>query len=137
MSKRGRPLGLRLSEESKRAISESKMGQRHRQATKDKISKSLTAYFRRLNPLSEEIIETYCRADDDLLCNWINEVREQLDSTENILTTKAMRNSNLMEITCGSNVELFSHNLTPELIVIFKEFCEEIGMDPIELFDSL
>lgn len=137
MSKRGRPLGLRLSEESKRAISESKRGQKHRQETKDKISRSLTAYFRKLNPLSEEIIEVYCRADDDELCNWINDVRDRLDSTENILTTKSMRNNNLIEITCGDNIELFSHNLTPELIVLFKELCEEMDIDPVEFFDSL
>jgi hypothetical protein len=137
MSKRGRPLGLRLSEESKRAISESKRGQKHRQETKDKISRSLTAYFRKLNPLSEEIIEVYCRADDDILCNWINDVRDRLDSTENILTTKSMRNNNLIEITCGDNIELFSHNLTPELIVLFKELCEEMDIDPVEFFDSL
>lgn len=137
MSKRGRPLGLRLSEESKRAISESKRGQKHRQETKDKISRSLTAYFRKLNPLSEEIIEVYCRADDDELCNWINDVRDRLDSTENILTTKSMRNNNLIEITCGDNIELFSHSLTPELIVLFKELCKEMDIDPVEFFDSL
>jgi hypothetical protein len=137
MSKKGRPLGLRLSNESKRAISESKRGQRHRQETKDKISKSLMLYFKKLSPLSEEISEIYCRADDDLLSDWINEVRDQLDNTENVMTTKAMKNSNLIEIACGSNVELFSHNLTPELILIFKEMCEELKIDPVEFYDSL
>jgi hypothetical protein len=39
---RGRPLGFRLSETSKQAISDSKKGQHHSESTKEKISKALT-----------------------------------------------------------------------------------------------
>lgn len=46
MSKRGRPLGHKLSEESKLKISESKTGQVHSRKTKRKISKSLLSYFK-------------------------------------------------------------------------------------------
>ena len=46
---RGRPLGFRLSEESKRAISDSKKGQKHSELTKDKISKTLISYFKNIN----------------------------------------------------------------------------------------
>jgi succinate dehydrogenase flavin-adding protein (antitoxin of CptAB toxin-antitoxin module) len=137
MRKRGRPLGFRLSYESKRAISESKRGQRHRQETKDKISKTLLNYFKRLSPLSDEIMDTYCKIEDIELYNWINNVREELDNTSNVMTIKSIRNSNLLEISCGDNIELFSHNITPELLLLFKEFCEESKVDPLELFDSI
>ena len=59
--RRGRPIGYRLSEESKRAISESKKGQVHKQATKDKISRSLIVYFRKKNPVSVGMINYYGR----------------------------------------------------------------------------
>lgn len=135
--KRGRPLGFRLSEESKRAISESKRGQRHRPETKDKISRSLIMYFRRQNPLSEEIINRYMRVGDDKLCNWINDVQEELDSSMEILTEKAMRNKTKIEITCGHNIEFFSHNVTPELIYLLKEYCETNGVDLEEFLSEV
>lgn len=135
--KRGRPLGFRLSEESKRAISESKRGQRHRPETKDKISRSLIMYFRRQNPLSEEIINRYMRVGDDKLCNWIQDVQEELDSSMEILTEKAMRNKTKVEITCGHNIEFFSHGITPELIYLLKEYCETNGVDLEEFLSEV
>ncbi|MCJ2534202.1 MAG: hypothetical protein LN364_03090, partial [Candidatus Thermoplasmatota archaeon] len=72
--KRGRPTGHRLSDESKKAISEAKKGQEHSQETKDKISKSLIIYFKRLNTLSDEITDRYCRIGDDVICDWISGV---------------------------------------------------------------
>jgi conjugal transfer/entry exclusion protein len=45
MAKRGRPLGFKLSEESKAKISKSKTGQLHDEETKEKISDSVRAYF--------------------------------------------------------------------------------------------
>jgi len=133
--KRGRPLGYRLSEESKRAISESKKGQRHKQSTKDKISKTLMLYFRRLNPLSEELINTYCRADDDESCGWMNGVAEDIDEFDDILTDRFMRNIRKTEISYGHNIEYFSHTMTPERILLLKEFCEEHNMEVEDLFD--
>jgi hypothetical protein len=130
--KRGRPLGFRLSEESKRAISEAKKGQKHKEETKHKISRSLRVYFKKQNPLSEEITNTYCRADDDDLCDWVFEVREDLDNLSDVLTEKVLRNRTRMEITCGGNIEFFSHNVTPELIVLLKEYCKEHDLDPVE-----
>jgi len=135
--KRGRPTGHRLSDESKKAISEAKKGQEHSQETKDKISKSLIIYFKKLNTLSDEVIDRYCRIGDDVICDWINEVAEDLDESDEILTERRMRNSRRIEICCGQNIEYFSHNLTPEVIVLFKEFCEDMGLDPEEVFDAL
>lgn len=135
--KRGRPIGFRLSEESKRAISESKKGQRHKQTTKDKISRSLIIYFKKKNPLSEEIANKYCRIDDDITCDWVNSVAEELDELEDVMTIKSLRNTLRTEITWGENIEFFSHEVTPELLVLFKEYCEKAGLDPNEVFDTL
>lgn len=135
--KRGRPVGFKLSDESKMAISKSKMGQTHKQETKDKISRSLILYFRKRNPLSEEIENTYCRADDDETCNWVQGVRAKLDDLTDVLTDKSMRNTRKMELTCGNNIEYFGHQLTPEAIVLFKEFCEDNEVDPEIFIDIL
>lgn len=136
MGKRGRPLGFSLSEESKRAISEAKKGQRHRQETKDKISQSLVCYFRRRRPLSEEITNTYCRANNDEICDWIYEVGEELDSYTDVLTERIMRNKQHMEIACGNNIEFFSHDLNPEVLIMFKQQCEIQGINLDEAFDD-
>lgn len=134
---RGRPLGFRLSEESKRAISESKKDQTHTQETKDKISRSLIIYFRKLNPLSEDIENQYCRADDDVTCGWVQSVRAELDSLEDVLTRKSMKSKRRVEISCGNNIEYFSHNLTPEVLVLFKEFCKINKLDMDQAYDDL
>lgn len=135
--RRGRPLGFKLSEESKRAISQSKKGQRHKQETKDKISRSLVTYFKYKNPLSEELTNMYCRSDDDELCNWIYEVSEELDSCEDVMTIKSLRNARRIEIDCGHTIEFFSHEVTPEMLVLFLEVCEIEGRDPEDYFDDL
>jgi len=125
---RGRPIGYRLSEESKRAIAESKKGQFHKQETKDKISKSLIIYFKQFNSLADEITNRYCRTDDDIVCDWANDAREDLDESESVLTRKSMRNKRRMEISFGNDIEFFSHNLTPETMVILKQlFIEHNG----------
>ena len=121
--RRGRPLGFKLSAESKRAISESKKGQRHTQETKDKISRTLMLYFRKQHPISEEIIGRYCRVTDDELCRWAADVSEQLDSYDDIKTERAMDNIRRTEILYDQNIEYFSHNLTPEKILLIKEHC--------------
>ena len=127
--KRGRPLGFRLSDNSKRAISQAKLGQRHREDTKDKISHSLIMYFRAKNPLSEEIINRYCRISNDTLCGWITEIQDELNFSMDILTDRSMRNKTKIELNCGGNIDFFGHSITPELLVLFKECCEEGKVD--------
>jgi hypothetical protein len=135
--KRGRPVGFKLSQESKDAISESKEGQTHTQETKDKISRSLILYFRRLHPLSDEIANKYCRIDDDITCGWVNRVREELDDLDDVMTSRTMRSTRRTELSCGNNIEYFGHNITPEVLLLFKEFCELHNLDPETFFDSL
>lgn len=135
--KRGRPLGFRLSEASKRAISQSKTGQQHRQETKDKISKSLIMYFRKKNPISEEISARYFKSMDDNICEWIETYGEDLDSSMDIMTEKAIRNKCKIEITCGQNIEYFSHSITPELLFLFREHCIENNIDPEDFLEEV
>lgn len=135
--RRGRPIGFRLSEESKKAISDSKKGQKHTQETKDKISRSLILYFRKLNPFSDEIEKRYCRMDDDEACDWVHEVRNDLNSLNDVMTDRAMRNTRRIELTCGNYIEFFGHEMTPETILLFKEFCKLRGLDPNNVYDKL
>ena len=134
IKKRGRPLGFRLSEESKRAIRESKKGQRHKQITKDKISRTLILYFKKKNPLSEEIINEYCRADDDITCDWVTKVQDELDRIEDVRTERSMINTRKTEICYGQNIEYFSHAMTPETIMLFKEFCRENNINSDDIY---
>lgn len=135
--KRGRPTGFKLSESSKKQISESKMGQQHKQETKDKISHALLIYFKCKNPLSEEIINKYCRIDDDELCSWVTEVQDDLDKLEDIRTERTMYNSRKTELAFGTNIEYFSHNITPESIILFKEYCDEHDLNFDDFVDIL
>jgi len=135
--RRGRPLGYRLSEESKRAISTSKEGQLHKQETKDKISKTLLLRFRQLDPLSDEIADIYCGMSDDELCSWVNDVRAELDSSEQILTERRMRTSRRIEISCGHDIERFSHGLPPEVLIMVKQMIEKLGKNAEKFLKDL
>lgn len=135
--KRGRPLGYRLSEESKRAISESKKGQKHKQETKDKISRTLLIYFRKKNPLSEEITNEYCRTDDDTTCDWVMDSQGEIDEIEDVKTERALYNIQRSETNLGRNIDQLSHELTPETLLLFKEFCEECGLDEEDIVEIM
>jgi hypothetical protein len=124
--RKGRPIGFKLSEASKHAISEAKKGQKHKEATKNKISRSLQNYFRRKDPLSQEIINTYCRIIDDDMCEWVLNVEEELDDIRDVLTFKSLQNKLRIEISYGENIEeMFGHSLTPELLLMYKQKMEE------------
>ena len=121
----GRPLGFKLSNGSKKAISEAKRGQQHKEETKAKISRSLHIYFRQKNPLSEEIINNYCKSEeDDDLYEWIFSVRDELDKINDVITDKVFRNKGRTEVTYGHDIECFGHSFTPEFILLFKEYCK-------------
>lgn len=136
MSKVGRPSGYRLSEASKRAIAETKKGQSHRPETKDKISRSLTIYFKQFDSLGEEIVDRYCSMEDDYICEWANQVKNELDNLDDVYTEKRLRNKCKMEICCGHDIERFSHGLTPEFIIILKQLLAEHD-DAQEILENL
>lgn len=135
--KRGRPLGFKLSDESKKAISSSKTGQHHRQETKDKISKSLTLYFRKKNPMSAELSARYYKVMDDDMSDWLCDVGDDIDSSLDFMTEKAAKNKCKIEITCGNDIEYFSHDRTPELIYLIKEHCSKNNIDPEEFVSEI
>lgn len=125
--KKGRPVGFRLSEASKRAISEAKKGQKHKETTKNKISKSLKSYFRKKNPLSEELAKSYKRLSDDSMSGWLGDVSHDLDGCMDILTQKALYNKLRIEISYGHNIEdIFSHSVTPEVLLMYKEYVDSV-----------
>jgi hypothetical protein len=122
---KGRPIGFRLSEASKRAISESKKGQRHKESTKDKIARSLKTYFRKKYPLSKELFRTYNNMEDLDATEWIQDVREDIDDIHDVLTQRMIFSRLRIEISCGDNIEeLLSHSITPELLLMIKEKLE-------------
>lgn len=128
--KKGRPIGYKLSEASKRAISEAKRGQKHKESTKSKISKSLKNYFRRKHPLSDEIANNYCRMSDDTLCSWLHEVSDDLDDCVDVLTQRTLYNKLKIEISYGTNIEdIFSHSITPEILLMYKEHIESENLN--------
>lgn len=135
--KRGRPLGFKLSESSKRQISHSKTGQRHKSETKDKISRSLLIYFQRKSPLSEELLDVYLRMNDDSVGEWLLQVQDELDTLDDVKTERMLCNSRKIELSFGANIEYFGHNLTPEMIVLCNEYCKENGFAYDEIEDDL
>lgn len=135
--KRGRPLGYKLSEDSKLAISRAKKGQFHKEETKEKISKSLTEHFRKKNPVSEELINRYCRSSDDRLCSWFVSSSSDIDATKHLVTEKVIRNKSKIEYNMSNMIEVFSHAITPELILLFKEYCFENNLDPEDVMGEI
>lgn len=123
-AKRGRPLGYKLSETTKIAISKSKIGQRHSQETKDKISRSLITYFKLKNPLSSELLNSYCRYPDqttDIVYDWICTSKDSIDDSDDILTYRNIYNIRRQEFSCIVNIDELSHNINPELLIMFKQ----------------
>lgn len=137
VKKRGRPIGFKLSDETKRAISLSKQGQKHSEETKEKISKSLISYFRKKKPVSEEIINMYCRSDDDDICDWIICSSQKIDDSDEIKTFRSILNAERYEGTFNFDIERISHSMTPEVLVLFKDYCEENDIDMEYMFDEI
>lgn len=124
--RKGRPLGFRLSAASKRAISEAKKGQKHKKLTKEKISRSLSLYFKLKHPLSEDLVCTYFKYLDADAYKWLKDHISQLDESKDILTKRTIRNRTQIEIAYGVEIEeMFGHNITPEFLLICKEDHEE------------
>jgi len=134
---RGRPLGFRLSEESKRAISESKKGQKHSEATKEKISRTLMAYFRMLYPFSKELYDDY----KDLIDNdaevrlWYEANIHLLDDSSTVLTEKSLNAKRQRELSIelnmdmSNNININSFTNNPEKMCELKLLCKSKGID--------
>lgn len=113
----GRPAGFIMSEWSKNRIKSWRTGKRHTEETKDKISNSVKIYFRNKYTISDELSERYEDIDND----WLDNIGDKLNNDLNIMTEKMLTNKNWTEVPYGENIELFGHNETPELLLLYKE----------------
>lgn len=125
--KRGRPRGYKLSEETKDKIRQSRIGRSHSKETKNKISKSLTKHFRRQDPLADSIEREYSDNLDEV-GNWICDAEEDLNSLDDVMTTKRLFYLNQIEVTFGQDIERFCHNATPEFLLMLKEDLMSSGL---------
>ena len=131
--RRGRPFGHRLSEISKDRIRRSRIGTHHRQETRDKISRSLSEYFRKRDSLSVSLEYEYAEVSEEAT-DWIFENREDIDISESIMTERRLSYLKQLEICMGHELEqLFGHNTTPEFLLLLKEELAEAGFDLSEL----
>lgn len=119
--RRGRPLGFKLSSETKEKIRVKRTGTFHTEETKEKISKSLSAYFRRKDPLTDSLERDY-RYFSREACSWIDTYSNSINDCEDVLTNKRIVYLSQMEQAFGDDIEkFFSHNMTPEFILLLKE----------------
>ena len=135
---RGRPLGHRLSEETKDKIRYGRLGTHHSKKTRDKISKSLIAYFKKRDSLSASIAQEYSYVSEEA-ADWVYENRDEIDETEHVITEKRLSYLNQLELCLGSDIEkMFGHNATPEFLLILKEeLVEAFGKDRLIELHSL
>ena len=134
---RGRPLGFRLSDASKQAISESKKGHRHSETTKDKISKTLMQYFRNMYPLSDELYLQYKNEIKNFpeVKEWFNNIREEYDATTDICTERSLNSKRYREISIDYNISVEENpHITqllnsPEYICELRQQCDDVDLD--------
>lgn len=120
---RGRPFGHRLSEKTKEKIRIGRLGSSHTTQTKNKISKSLTMYFKNRDSLADSIEQEYSYISDEAVA-WIVEHQEEIDDDgcAYIMTEKRLSYLKQIELCMGSDIEyLFGHNTTPELLLMLEE----------------
>jgi hypothetical protein len=135
--KRGRPKGYRLSEESKDKIRSSRFGTHHSEETKNKISRSLAKYFRERDPLSESMRYDY-RNFSKQIDDWILDNKKDIDQTEHVMTEKRIFFLGQLEICAGFDIDNFSHETTPEFLILLKEELIEKGLtDELEELKAL
>jgi len=136
-NRRGRPLGYRLSEETKDKIRRGRLDTTHSQETKDKISKSLSLYFQSKVSLSSSIEDEYRFISEDAV-DWINTNRNEVDETEDVMTSRHLVHLNQLEICTGSDIEnMFGHSATPEFLILIKEEIKKAGLDIGELYSLI
>lgn len=133
---RGRPLGFRLSDESKLAISVSKKGQKHSELTKEKISRTLISYFKNIYPLSTELYEQY-KAEiesSEEVRNWFVSYGCVYDETIGVHTERSLNSKRFREISIEYNINmddnpyLYELITNPETLCEIKELCTKLDL---------
>lgn len=135
--KRGRPVGHKLSEYTKDKIRYGRLGTHHSKETKNKISRSLIAYFKKRDSLASSIAHEYNYSDEAV--EWVHNNKEDIDATEHVITEKRLSYLNQVELCLGGDIEkLFGHNATPEFLLILKEeIAKAFGKDRVAELCSL
>lgn len=119
--RRGRPLGLKLSEETKDKIRNKRIGRPHTEETKDKIADSMNKHFKSRDLLTESLAYDYRFSTEEAIC-WIDANEEEINKCEEVLTNKRISYTNQIEQPVGVNIDqLFGHSMTPEFILLLKE----------------
>ena len=120
--KRGRPLGYKLSNSTKNKIRLKRVGTHHSQVTRDKISVSLTAYFKRRGLLADIIEQEYAVISKEAV-KWIHDNHSNINNFgSSVMSEKRLTTLSQIELLMGNEIEyLFGHNATPEFLMMIKE----------------
>lgn len=125
--KRGRPVGYAMSVESRKKSGKTRTGYKQSLETKDKISASVIKYYKKLNPISDEMLKYYIEigAGAEALRFLISN-KEVIDSFDDVKTERSLRNKRYYELEfkdwCDYNI---SDTVTPELLIMLKEEIED------------
>lgn len=136
--KRGRPIGYKLSTVSKEKIRQKRLGTHHSETTKDKISLSLKAHFKKKDKLSDCMRSDYMYVSGEA-DEWICDNSEAIDESELVVTEKRLLAFQQMELSIGHDIEnFFGHNTTPEFLILVKEELQKVkGADMTELYSLI
>lgn len=123
---RGRPIGMKLSDESKQKISNGRMGCEHTMETKDKISESVSKYWRDLDSDVVGMLKQY--EDDPEAYQWLLDHKDEIDDDPTFYSEQKRRNKRKLEVP-GHIPSYFDNlrinDLTPETLVIMKDLDEK------------
>jgi hypothetical protein len=136
--KRGRPFGHRLSDETKNKIRCKRLGTHHSKETRDKISKSLSRYFKKKDSLSDSMLYEYNYVSEEAV-EWVEVNKDTIDDVDNVVAEKKLLRPNQIELCIGSDIEyFFGHNTTPEFLLMLKEKIQLLNdSDILKEFNSL
>ncbi len=135
--RRGRPFGHRLSEKTKNRIRIKRLGRHHTQDTRDKISRSLAAYFKKRDSLAASIEREYSCISEQA-AEWVHDHRDDINETDHVMTETHLIHLRQLEVCVAGDIEnLFGHNITPEFLLLLKEELQLVDGAELEELYSL
>jgi len=120
----GRPIGYKLSKEAREKIRQHRIGTEQSKKTRDKISFSLLAYFKKKDLLANSLKQEYFEASKEAV-GWIEDNKDTIDNTENIMTERRLSYLGQIEICFGFDINNFGHNVNPEFMLLLKEVLQK------------
>jgi hypothetical protein len=117
----GRPVGFKVSEETKDRIRDKRLGSCHSEETKRKISESLSMYFKKRYSLSDDFLNEYGYTSREIR-EWVDSNLNRLDEMIDVVTNRRiMYIARWLELGTGDNTDKLGHELTPEFLLLIKE----------------